>query len=488
MLEPDHSVDLPSDTRSNHQEEIQFSHVLTTLCLLVVAAGVGLLLWAVTFSDGLRPSSSVSRDLERIASRMLSFESRLVELSSFEQVMFRLGGQDGEIEEQIRLWYGEMVGEQSGPLDGLYLGILYGEVGSREALSQLVANWGREKNPYPLFRRLLEAGYGSGDLPTADYEVLQARLAEEVPTNWFYFQLAQRLADQSGDRVLQDHLQPQMRHLTDLLLWKWRVLVVCELVLIATGLVFLFYRGFKWLTVRTSPRNPDLERWVVPWTFREGTAVLARGGALTIVLMGAIAIILPDGPGIIELYGFAVLYLPSVVLTSMLLCRPRQCSFLQVVGCSNVWPRLKSTFPLIVMVATLGLIGDWLIVIGGEVFQSSVHWTEWFVPQVVWGSQITLLKIVIEFVVLAPLFEELIFRGILFTTLRKKWSFPIAMATSGIIFAVVHGYGIIAFLTVFWSGCLWAWAYERTGSVIPGMVAHGINNGLVVYSLVAFFR
>jgi membrane protease YdiL (CAAX protease family) len=47
---------------------------------------------------------------------------------------------------------------------------------------------------------------------------------------------------------------------------------------------------------------------------------------------------------------------------------------------------------------------------------------------------------------------------------------------------------LMAFLTVFWSGCLWAWAYERTGSVIPGTIAHAVNNGIVVYSLVAFFR
>jgi membrane protease YdiL (CAAX protease family) len=203
--------------------------------------------------------------------------------------------------------------------------------------------------------------------------------------------------------------------------------------------------------------------------------------------MGIVAV-MPDGPGILEDYGIAFLYLPSVILTSVLLCRPRKCSFLLVVGGLNVWQRLKSSLPLMIMVVTLGLIGDWLIMIAGDAFQSSVHWTEWFVPQVVWGSQMELVKTAIEFVVLAPIFEELIFRGILFTTLRKKFSFPISMAASGLVFALAHGYGAIAFLTVLWSGFLWSWAYERTGSVIPGMLAHAVNNGVVVYSLVAFFR
>ncbi len=96
-----------SDTRSDLQEEIRFSPLLTVLCLLVCAAGMGLLFWAVTLSDDVRLASPASRDLERIASRMLGFESRLPELSSFEQVMYRLGGQDGETQEQIQLWYEE---------------------------------------------------------------------------------------------------------------------------------------------------------------------------------------------------------------------------------------------------------------------------------------------------------------------------------------------------------------------------------------------
>jgi len=486
-MESEHPVDSLSDTRSDLQGERQFSSLLTVVCLVMVAAGMGLLLWTVTFSDGLRLSSTESRDLERIAGRMLSFESRLSELSSFEQMMFRLGGQDGETQEQILRWYEESVDEQFGPLDGLYLGILYGESGLTDRVSQLVADWDKERSPRALFQRLLEAGYVPGEAEPADNDVLQARLAEEVPTNWFYFQLAQRLAGQSGDRTLQTHLQSQLNQLTDLSLWKWRMLLVCEMVFIGIGLVFFLRLGFARLTGRVLQSDTDREERRVPWSFLEGTAVLARGGALTIVLMGMMAV-MPDGPGILEDYGVVLLYLPSVILASVLLCRPRKCSLLQVVGCSNVWQQSKSGLPLVFMVVGLGLVGDWLIVIGGEAVQTSVHWTEWFVPQLVWGSRMELVKTAMEFVVLAPLFEEIIFRGILFTTLRKKFSFPISMAASGLIFALAHGYGVIAFLSVLWSGFLWAWAYERTGSVIPGMLAHVVNNGLVVYSLVVFFR
>lgn len=206
IMDSDQLVDPTSDTRSDPQEKIQFSRLLTVVCLVVCAAGLGLLLWTVSFSDNLRLSVSESRDLERIASRMLGFESRLPELSLFEQVLFRLGGQDGETQEQIRGWYEETVDEQSDPLDELYLGILYGEAGLTDQLTRLLVDLDREKFPRSLFRRLLEAGYVQGEPPPSDYNVLQARFAEEVPSNWFYFHLAQRLADQAGDHMLQANL------------------------------------------------------------------------------------------------------------------------------------------------------------------------------------------------------------------------------------------------------------------------------------------
>lgn len=486
-MESDNTGDLNPDTRSDLQEEIRFSPLLTVVCLMVCAAGMGLLFWAVTLSDDVRLASPGSRDLERIASRMLGFESRLPELSSFEQVMYRLGGQDGETLEQIQLWYEERVDDQSSSLDRLYLGMLYGEAGLTEQFNRFVMSWGMEHNPPALFRRFLEMGYGQRETPPADYVFLQARLAEEVPANWFYFHLARRIAVQSGDRDLQANLQLQEYQLTDPPLWKWRVLLVGEVVVIGIGVVLFLRLGFTRLKGRISQSKADSAAWRIPWTFREGIAVLARGGALTILLMGLVAV-MPDGIGIIEDFGIGLLYLPPVVLTSFLLCRPRNQSLLQAVGCSNVWQRLKSGMPLVVMLVTLGLVGDWLIVLGGDAFQSSVHWTEWFVPQLIWGTRMELIKTTIDFVLLAPFFEELIFRGILFTTLRTKFSFPLSMGASGLIFALAHGYGLIAFLTVLWSGLLWAWAYERTGSVIPGMVAHAVNNGVVVFSLVAFFR
>ena len=64
---------------------------------------------------------------------------------------------------------------------------------------------------------------------------------------------------------------------------------------------------------------------------------------------------------------------------------------------------------------------------------------------------------------------------------------PAALLSAG-VFAVAHGYGWIGFISVLWSGLLWAWAYEKTGSLIPGMVAHALNNLLVCLAVMALLR
>jgi membrane protease YdiL (CAAX protease family) len=35
---------------------------------------------------------------------------------------------------------------------------------------------------------------------------------------------------------------------------------------------------------------------------------------------------------------------------------------------------------------------------------------------------------------------------------------------------------------------LWAWLYERTGSLIPGMIGHATNNLLVCLAVMALLR
>ena len=40
----------------------------------------------------------------------------------------------------------------------------------------------------------------------------------------------------------------------------------------------------------------------------------------------------------------------------------------------------------------------------------------------------------------------------------------------------------------FWSGFVWAIAFERAGSLLPGLAAHAVYNGLYLVGFVLLYR
>jgi membrane protease YdiL (CAAX protease family) len=81
---------------------------------------------------------------------------------------------------------------------------------------------------------------------------------------------------------------------------------------------------------------------------------------------------------------------------------------------------------------------------------------------------------------LAPISEELFFRGFLFGGLRGKLSFWPAALISGLFFGSIHLAGgsweVVPPLAVF--GVLLAWLYERTGSIGPPILMHALQNAI----------
>jgi membrane protease YdiL (CAAX protease family) len=100
-----------------------------------------------------------------------------------------------------------------------------------------------------------------------------------------------------------------------------------------------------------------------------------------------------------------------------------------------------------------------------------------------WGKfQVVLLACVI-----APILEETVFRGLLYGHLRgvsARLGYGLSVFFSAtvvsFIFAVIHPQGIL-FVPVLMSLAFgFALAREWRGSLIPGMVAHGLSNGLIM--------
>lgn len=84
-------------------------------------------------------------------------------------------------------------------------------------------------------------------------------------------------------------------------------------------------------------------------------------------------------------------------------------------------------------------------------------------------------------VVLAASSEELCFRGMLFGGLRTKMPLWGAVVLSGVIFGALHittGVTAVPPLMVF--GMILALLYDRTGSILPGMILHALNNSVAL--------
>lgn len=100
----------------------------------------------------------------------------------------------------------------------------------------------------------------------------------------------------------------------------------------------------------------------------------------------------------------------------------------------------------------------------------------------------TLILMVLLAVVLAPLAEEFVFRGMLFAAFQKT---RLGVVGSGIVlsalWSVMHwGYSSQNLVALFCLGLLFAFIVWRTGSLWPAVVGHGANNLVAVMALLNF--
>jgi uncharacterized protein len=88
---------------------------------------------------------------------------------------------------------------------------------------------------------------------------------------------------------------------------------------------------------------------------------------------------------------------------------------------------------------------------------------------------------VLLIVIASPVSEEVCFRGMLFGGLRERMPRLGAALLSGLIFGGLHaitGATAVPPLIVF--GLLLALLYEKTGSIVPGIILHMLNNGVAL--------
>lgn len=466
----------------------QFALFPTILAALILAGGILMLANVILSTPRLDRVEEKDRALALIVNRTMDLEYAIAQTPAWEHMLYEVTTGWADELAQAVAWYEELAEVSNEPLTLAYLSVLEGEAGRIDRVRDEVKGWEQLPAPFPVYARLLQAAYleemsDEASIGNEEATALRDELADEVPAGWFADRLAISLAAQAGDQAWLSEAQDNLAARGQALLWRARALLAFDLGVIAVGIV---------LAVMLYARRRDTDALAVggaavppPWPGSVGAVVLIRGGALWMSLMIAV---LSLGVESVRVVAVPLTYLPLLLLARRHLLVPAGVGLSEGLGLvprPSGWGRC---WRLVGIVASVGLLGEWAITLVAEPSGFSSHWAEGFDEAMIWGDPPKLASSLVETIVFAPVFEEIVFRGLFFATLRRRFGFVPSALISAAVFAIAHGYGMLGFVSVLWSGLLWAWAYERSGSVLPGMLAHMINNAAVCLSVILFLR
>lgn len=130
------------------------------------------------------------------------------------------------------------------------------------------------------------------------------------------------------------------------------------------------------------------------------------------------------------------------------------------------------------------LLGFLMSSLSDRNFQDVTHPVQDMLPGAATSARLALFMLA---VVAAPVVEEIAFRGLLYGHVRQvtpqwpRWlSVAAAMLVSAAIFAAIHPQGVLALPALAGISIGFCITREWSGSVLPGMVAHGFHNGLLL--------
>ena len=463
----------------------RFRRSVTLLAALIVVLFVALVGGLLVSRSRLEHLANPEASLALVVGRTMDVRFVVEHQAAWERRVSEMLLDDRTTElAQAIAWYEEMARYAHDPGVDLQLAILEGEAGRRARLREKLDAWDVRPDPYPLMAAVMNAGYlgGSDDLSS---EAI-GRLPREGHS-WFGEQLALRLAVRVGDPAPAAEILAARTARTQPLRRRVRALAALEVGVLAAAVVgagSVLLRG-QGLRLASAPIPPS-------WSGRVGAIVLIRGAGLQVGLLAALWVVahVADSEVLNALTWpwSSLFFLPMLLLARHHLVRPAGLRLRDALGLSLDHGTRGRLVAIVAMLVGLGLAGDWLSGVVATRAGLTSHWTEWFDEDLVWGGGGDAALSIISAVVAAPFFEEIVFRGLLFATFRRRFGLLGSAVASALIFAVAHGYGWVGLVSVLWSGVLWAWSYERTRSLVPGMLAHAMVNLLASLSLLFLLR
>ncbi|MCL5801883.1 MAG: CPBP family intramembrane metalloprotease [Gammaproteobacteria bacterium] len=270
-------------------------------------------------------------------------------------------------------------------------------------------------------------------------------------------------------------LQPGAQAGLRLLVINGSIILLLLGVLLVAGIIFLTrYRRITTVLAEVGQSPPP----PVPWGVGTALIVVSATYLLVQVLGGlTISIISPGAEAVgtpIVISVVATIVCALIVLSIFQSAQGRSLTNWNALGWRPTSRGIR--YALLVLLLSLPLV--WAATLLSNMLFEGQQSPHPLIPYLLMSRNL-LLQLVILFaaVVMAPLVEETLFRGILFRALEARMPFWSAAALSGALFAVVHGQ-LVAVLPITVLGMVFAFLLRRSGSLLAPAVARAVLNGI----------
>ena len=309
--------------------------------------------------------------------------------------------------------------------------------------------------------------------------------ATMVPTGWAKDRLRLRINTKLDKPYFINFFSEQLKRNGKRLRQHLLQMALAIILVIITGLYMMIrYRVFY----IPSPWSSDLND--KPWDTLDGLLVALIAAVSGLLIWLGLHLISTQyfRPNFFTMWSTLFASIPMLWLIHKYLLKPRGQNLISAFGLNlnrfNFLPFLTITGSLL----ALELSGLMLIGWGTWKLGLESHWASGIQERLVFGQTDIVILSMINVIIWAPIFEEIGFRGLLYTTLRSRLTPTIAIVLSAIIFSALHLKSLHTFLSIFWSGLILAYAYERYRSLLPGMVIHGVGNIIYLSTILLFYR
>jgi tetratricopeptide (TPR) repeat protein len=153
------------------------------------------------------------------------------------------------------------------------------------------------------------------------------------------------------------------------------------------------------------------------------------------------------------------------------------------------WPlRLGGVKVMVLSLLGLGA-ALWFGPLCAHWIEGALHWPETIqqaIPLIKYALKANPLAAFLSIVVVGPIVEEILFRGLIYGALEKRLRVSGAILISSFLFALVH-LQVVYFIPIFCLGVVLGWARWKANSLGLSMLLHVLNNGIALM-LLKFFE